>query len=92
MAQRISHAARITPSVTDRSYIVSLGFLGFLGFLGLLKVFAGYAYLFTLSEDLELQLDGSFRGSRVPLLGTELNDFVDGGPECQLLVVLLLST
>lgn len=49
-------------------------------------------YLFTLSEDLELQLDGSFRGSRVPLLGTELNDFVDGGPECQLLVVRLLST
>ena len=49
-------------------------------------------YLFKLSEDLELQLDGSFRGSRVPLLGTELNDFVDGGPECQLLVVLLLST
>ena len=49
-------------------------------------------YLFTLSEDLELQLDGSFLGSRVPLLGTELNDFVDGGPECQLLVVRLLST
>lgn len=50
------------------------------------------AYLLTLSDDLELQLEGSLRGSRDPLLVTELNDFEDVGPECQPLGVRLLST
>ena len=49
------------------------------------------AYLLTLSDDLELQLEGSLRGSRDPLLVTELKDFEDVGPECQL-GVRLLST
>jgi hypothetical protein len=49
-------------------------------------------YLLTLSDDLELQLDGSLRGSRDPLLVTELKDFDDVGPECHPLGVRLLST
>lgn len=49
-------------------------------------------YLFTLSDDLELQLEGSFRGSRDPLLVTELKDFEEVGPECHPLGVRLLST
>lgn len=49
-------------------------------------------HLLTLSDDLELQLEGSLRGSRDPLLVTELKDFEDVGPECQLLGVRLLST
>lgn len=50
------------------------------------------AYLLTLSDDLELQLEGSLRGSRDPLLVTELKDFEDVGPECQPPGVRLLST
>lgn len=50
------------------------------------------AYLLTPSDDLELQLEGSLRGSRDPLFVTELKDFEDVGPECQPLGVRLLST
>lgn len=51
------------------------------------------AYRFTLSDDRLLQLEGSFLGSlRELLLGTELKDLPELGPECHPLELRLLST
>lgn len=79
-------------AVNPMDCIGPLWYVGGTGCRNVFPMLLELLHLFTFSEDLELQLDGSLRGSRVPLLVTELNDFVDGGPECQLLVVLLLST
>jgi len=101
MSQCISHATRVAPSVISArlfSYRITSKNISYRDHnkvrSHVLKVISvnQIAYLLTLSDDLELQLEGSLRGSRDPLLVTELKDFEDVGPECQPLGVRLLST
>lgn len=101
MPQCISHATRVAPSATSasRTRILIMLFMLFIERYwikknsAMLKIICWkIKYLFTPSDDLELQLEGSLRGSRDPLLVTELNDFEDVGPECHPLGVRLLST
>lgn len=68
-----------------------LWYVGGIGCRSVFPILLELLHLLTLSDDLELQLEGSLRGSRDPLLVTELKDFEDVGPECQL-GVRLLST
>ena len=106
MSQCISHTTRVAPSaisarlfsyrITSKnvsSYRNHIAYRNKVTRSHVLKVTSmnQIAYLLTLSDDLELQLEGSLRGSRDPLLVTELKDFEDVGPECQL-GVRLLST
>lgn len=108
MSQCISHATRVAPSaisvrlfscrITSKNVSYYRDHIAYCNKVRrshvLLKVTSvnQVVYLLTLSDDLELQLEGSLRGSRDPLLVTELKDFEDVGPECQPLGVRLLST
>lgn len=91
-ASNRSYDGAVPGAVIPIDCIGPLWYVGGIGCRNVFPILLELLHLLTLSDDLEFQLEVSPRGSREPLLVTELNDLEDVGPECHPLVVRLLST